>query len=225
MEDKTLVSIDKLAVDINIDKNDVVSLAVAKAEETIVIEIKACELELKETNESIKASLKHMNDMRQAAIDLRFGGAIKKLKRVCQEVGFRSCRIETNFEKAIDIREKGSYHQDNYDQGLDSTFEVHVKMWNNQDRYSDNMKFKDDIEVESPTQYKGYVSQLKKFFDNRKATSEDLIDWKRKKANIGSLERMYRGRLAEGRLKSTKGGKELMALLTKSIENDIKLLG
>ena len=43
MEDKALVSIDKLAIDINIDKNDVVSLAVAKAEEKIVIEIRAAE--------------------------------------------------------------------------------------------------------------------------------------------------------------------------------------
>jgi len=201
-----LVPTDLVTVTMDMDKDDVAAILMSRAEERIKLAIKACQ-------DREKVLTKEHDELREAFNDLCEEFAKEKMEDT----------VETLTEAATALKCK-NISTEVYSGG----FTLH----NNMVAASMSLNAqKPRVRWEVSTSFKATAALKKAYQTGEKKRKEiddnkkQWIEWRRKLADLPSMERRAKAAVAESRLKSTKEGQKLVDMLNGDLDNSVKLLG
>ena len=197
-------SIVSLAVDL--DKDDVAAILMARAETTIKNAINACAAQYSKLLGVATELNKEIQEQLHAAAN---AAADKSLKLVTEAAEALGCK---QIQHSVDVQgtnaKKGM---------LEYRLQLHAV----------KPTFTCDVcaETKATAEVK---ATWKRIEDNNKQTKENgqvWLDWRRKLQDLPTLERRAKAAVAEQRLSRTAEGQELIALLDSQVNDGIKMLG
>lgn len=190
----------KDVVDGNLDMQDVLTVAVSRAETVFTDKLTATKKDIKK----LEAEINNVNDvMRDQYIKDCHALAkdmVDKLKAVLEPFGG-----EVKVEPSNGI-------------GSD-TMHVNVYMQGTIKQFS-GFALKADLSQEVVAMRKN----LTELQEELKAKNAEAIEWKKKLSNIPQLQRQYQAKIAEYRLNQTTRGAEILKLLTEDLEQKMLAL-
>jgi len=209
MSDKAVMPISLGDVSMDMDKNDVLAIAISRAEEMMNARISECRRDTKAINdriEQIKEDCAKVYTDHALPIAEHF---IEDYKALLTKYGFPVVKMEY---EVIPLKEEPEKY----------SLRIHEKT---DSRYAKTFF---DKTVSLPEADVNRVAALKEdlkgAYLDLEGINEIHADWRKRLADIGRLERKLRGRLAEHRLIQVDGGKEVLALLTENLEKDVLML-
>jgi len=189
---------------ITIDKNDVLAITISKAELHMQKELVAATKEIKRLEKSIKDSDTVLKEhVAELAVKLAKPG-VAKLEAAKEACGSKA-KINTDWDMQQD---KG-------------TFRVSITI-KTSDCYGSTTfgTLKGDFDATATELVEQLAADSQRLIDAR----ETAVNWRRKLAQIPTLERQYRARLAEAALSKTQEGQELLEALSTNFEQDVLAL-
>jgi hypothetical protein len=199
-----LVTVENVTSDIHIDKNDLLAVAVSKAELHMQQQLANATREIRRLERALKDGTTGLKEkIAQLAAKLAKPG-VKALEAAREACGSKA-RVETNWDMQ---QEKG-------------TFEVTISIKSNDHYGSANFG---TLKGAFDDAAQKLVAQLESDSQKLTDTRETAVDWRKKLAQIPTLERQYRARLAEATLSKTEKGQALLEALGGQFEQDVLAL-
>ena len=204
--------------EIDIDKNDIANIAVAEVENKIRKNIKALKKSLDTTEKAIAAAQGAFEDY-SAKYTTRLGNrAAKKFTRIKTAFklsGFKEVKIDVS----VSYNTTPTTLLDDYEYRKKSNCYQVALM-------TDEGSLKLKSQFLSVT--KEQVKLAKDCLDLAKKKQEiidESLKWRRKMADLPSIERQFKAKIARETMGKTKEGKAIINSLLKNLDADIKMLG
>ena len=200
-----------VTTDVSIDKDDVLSVAVNRAEEHMHEQLRLAEADLALCNEASTKCYRAMCAAANEAADRDYSGAAEDIKFAIAELGI----------KQLTSSARGSTANINWNGKMPKKYCVVVTVYGDAGHRT---LFTHSHLVPIPTGLRAAIREHIKALKKVNDVANDVMSWKRKLGNIPQLERKYRARLAEKRVTSEVGGAELLAFITGDMVKDTLLL-
>jgi hypothetical protein len=213
----------EIYTEIDFDKDDVATIAVAEAEARIRKTIQNLMAQTKQLESDIQKMQDKFYDIGDALIKTKFTSKIQTIKDglIKTKVPHLDVRIHSNIKTVqwLDLKQNSELSKK-----INAYSITIVK------KSKDNQRVLDTITVEdSAIAINKEQRDLTKSIhdaDNRLRTSKsETIDWRRKLSDIPTLERQVKAKLAKDHLSKSKEGKALINGLINDFDNTVKLLG
>jgi hypothetical protein len=213
----------EIYTEIDFDKDDVATIAVAEAEARIRKTIQNLMVQTKQLESDIQKMQDKFYDIGDALIKTKFTSKIQTIKDglIKTKVPHLDVRIHSNIKTVqwLDLKQNSELSKK-----INAYSITIVK------KSKDNQRVLDTITVEdSAIAINKEQRDLTKSIhdaDNRLRTSKsETIDWRRKLSDIPTLERQVKAKLAKDHLSKSKEGKALINGLINDFDNTVKLLG
>lgn len=198
-------------VAVNLDKDDVAAILMSRAEEHLKGGIKTCQKrdkELKKTSETLSDQLQKQLEEAAAA---HFEATIETLTDAAQGLKVKTIESKTS---ATGYSERGG-------RGSSGTVHCELQVTGNKPRI--NWHVSQDARM--PAAVKKTVADHKANDKKQTDNHREWMDFRRKLADLPSMERRAKAAVAEQRLKATAEGIELIEMLDRQLDSGIKLLG
>ena len=198
--------LDLSTVNVDIGKEEVLSIAISRAEDILHEKISEARKRTEDLNKKIEEVKKEMEKLidddiesstKQAVEDLR-----KSLKFFEKEILVEASALDFNSEKGI-ITANITI--------VDSNKNKYMQLFH---------KFKISDKALYDTKFDLMIKRTEEY----KESLEDQKKWREKLANMPRLERRWKGLLAEKELSKSEKGKKMLELLTSGIEDQIDKL-
>jgi flagellar capping protein FliD len=210
MEELAVVNVTQ---EFSIDKQDVVTVAIARGEAKIKNKIRMLQAQiadLKKSNEAIEAEYKAIGEKEVMS---RLAGKHKAAEKVVDAI-----RNDLGIEKTSCTIETQVYTVANSSVKLVNSGTLFIKI--NSD--------KSDVERIAFEATAKQRELSEKFSANEQQISEltaEAVSWKRKLSDMPAFERQMRAAIVEQQLEKTVAGREILESLGKNFEESIKMIG
>lgn len=201
----TILDIQKLNVDINTD--DVLNIAISKAEDHIHSKINEAKHQAVKLVKEISSLGEEIKKMVTDAAEDQTADAVATLQK-----GFKLF----NKKMKVAIRQDPNDHTE-----IEVDFDAEVTFLSEKS-HGQYLTLTFPCKLEDPALYQSKVDLVKTREEQRITLMEEQLDWRKKLSSMDRLERHWRGQLAEKSLSGTEGGKQLLTLLTDGIEDQVK---
>jgi hypothetical protein len=200
-----ILDIQKLNVDINID--DVLNIAISKAEDHIHSKINEAKHQAIKLVKEISSLGEEIKKMVTDAAEDQTADAVATLQK-----GFKLF----NKKMKVAIRQDPNDHTE-----IEVDFNAEVTFLSERP-HGQYLSLTFPCKLEDPALYKSKLDLVQTREEHRATVLEEQLEWRRRLSSIDRLERRWRGKLAEKSLSGTEGGKQLLTLLTEGIEDQVK---
>jgi len=192
-----------VASHIVVDKNDVLAVAISKAERFMQTHLAEAHKEIKRLERSIKDHSDNLTKYVGSLADKLAKPGIAKLEAAKEACGSKA-KVDSSCE--MDVAKR--------------TFKVNITFKN--DGWGANTfgQLKGDFDSAATELAESLDKNGKLLAEAREAA----VDWRRKLSQIPTLERQYRARLAEAALSKTEEGQQLLDALSGDFEADVLAL-
>lgn len=200
----TLAAIDVSGI--QIDKNDLLAIAVSKAELYMQNQLAAATKEIRQLEKAIKAgeaSLTAKVTALAAVATQPSCTQLEEAKKLCAS----SAKVRVRSEMQQDKR----------------TFSADILIVRRDDRYNDGFTF-GHVTGNFDSDTTAVAERLEADSEKLDNAREAAVSWRKRLAQIPMLERQYRARLAEATLSKTEHGKALLDALGNQFESDVLAL-
>lgn len=217
---------------LDIDKNDIIAVAVTQAEDHM-------NLQLSQLQESVKETSKEVDELKQRIHESRISILKKEMSKkadaICKQLDKLGMDCDVNYvtydrvlgystkdrldalsqremfsgSVIIEVAEKGTYGE-----AGDALLLTRCG--------SQQLKFDVVLQVDKPTQLA--IGRLGELEEELKEKRAECLKWKRRLSQVPALERKYKARLAQARLGKTEKGREILERLTGTISEDVLAL-
>lgn len=193
-------------VGIEIDKDDVAAILLARAETMIKNNITACATADKKFKAVSEENYKTLNDELQKACEAAAKKTISLLEEAASELG---CK---NVESVV--RCSGS-------DSVKNVLHYSLQVCGNKP----NINWSVAGETKATSEVKAAWKATNETGKAIQANNTTWLDWRRKLQDLPSMERRARAAVAESRLSRSTEGQDLLAALEGKLDDSIKLLG
>lgn len=189
---------------VNFTQNDLITVAVSKAETTMQAKSKAAMTHIASLEKRINAAKDEITKLLCDAANAACKEGYDALAEALKKLGAVSTSIIKYDEK---------------DDGIDVWVEVKVR--GNDSYYSPKTPTKS---LPIPDGVAKLKAEIKEKEEELAKAREEAVTWRRKLAQIPTLERKYRAQLVEKEMNKTEGGRDLLAGIGAEFEQDIMML-
>lgn len=197
------MSVISTTTELKFNQQDVITVAVARAEELMNSELKKAQGEIVEIEKSIKADEKEIETSLKDAANAEMLAKVTAVAKSVADAGLGKVNASV------------SYSIDNNDSTI---LLITGKVTTPKDSYY-GLSFAASTKV--PEKVAGLRTKIGESHAKLTETRETAVGWRKRLGSIGSLERKYRAQLVEKQLGATEEGKELLASIGVSFEKDI----
>lgn len=225
---------DVVGNNVSIDMDDVLSIAISRAEMMMQERVNQFNKEAKETaSQAEKLEQEIINDCTEAT-KTKYGEAIDAAKNGFKTLSGRTVNESIEDVAVGELHEKSAQSRSGKSSLVQKgKFEVSIVLFegkrkNGEDAYYGYRNQNVILETAKTDPLPaGVAAKVKECLALQNASTNakaEALTWRKKLANIGKLERQYRGRLAEQKLSKTEEGRNIVQALTEGVENDILAL-
>lgn len=211
MAEKKALQGDLVQVSVNVDKDDVATILMARAEEQLKEQIKGFQAEERRLGKEHRALTKERDAALKAHINKHFEPTLEKLKEAAKGLGAKGIKTSVN---VYSTQPKGGKNR----QGK-ATCNLNLNAFKPRINWH--------VELDAP-----FSKELREKYsavdDKGKEIDKNQRKWmavRKKLSDLPSLERRARAAVAEQRLMASEDGRELISALDGEVANSIKLLG
>lgn len=189
-------------VDGNLDMSDVLAVATSRAEMHFTTNLAATKKEITQLNNDIMAIEEEINKQIQTDSEL-----------LAKQYTDQLVPVITKLEGKVEVKGTAIFGKEK--QSLQVSIEIR-----GHSSYGLQFRIKGDVSNELLVLNEKREQLTKK----REAASDRALEWKKKLSQIPQLERQYKAKIAEAKLKKTEAGVEMLKILTENLEQDILAL-
>ena len=189
-------------VDGNLDMSDVLAVATSRAETHFTTNLAATKKEISQLQKDIEDTDEKIYKQTLADSEALVKEHTDQLTPIIAKLGGK-------------VEVKGVAHLGKDKPGILATIEIR-----GHNSYGIEFRVKGEVSKELAA-LAVHRDQLQK---QKEAASDKALEWKRRLSQIPQLERQYKAKIAESKLKKTEAGTEMLKLLTESLDQDILAL-
>lgn len=199
-----------IVTDIRLDKNDLLTVVLSRAEQKMQMAVQEAMAKVKGLEKDQSKADAALKEAVAAVAPAHYKDAIEKFKVALASV-----------DSTVSLTTTGQLKTDNQNNHTDKVaIELRI---NSSGGYNNNLCF--STTVATPEAVKSKVAELAAVQANLQTAREEVVTWRKKLANLPSLERQYKAKLVETQLSKTEDGKDLLASLDlANFEDSIKAL-
>lgn len=199
----------EIITNVELNKQDVVTVAMAKIEMHIRKKVREAKSRIKELDEERAKALNEIYVICKSSIPKPMEIKRQKIENAFNQAGLKDCSVRVDAE-CDSARQTNKY-----------TLSV-IKEKNN--NFSRQLMYIDTLDADYTKTQKDLIEKRKKMMETKEVIADDAVKWKAKLSDMAAVERQMRAKVVESELSKTKDGKALVAILTKNYEETIDLL-
>lgn len=213
MENNQLV----VQTEVNLDKNDIVAIAVAEAEKKIRQNVIACRNRVKECEEDIEKNETRFEVEGENFLAKKSNKLFKSIETKVSKIGYG-----INVRLKFSVSSQQDANPDYPDQFINS-FRIYLMQT---EKFIDRHQFA-MIKKEFPiTKAQAALAEKsRQLSDQKQQATEQGVEWRRKQSDIPALERQMRAEVARAEMKKSKTGQAIIKSMMDNLNNTIALIG
>jgi hypothetical protein len=215
--EKNLPAVLDISSNFQIDKQDIVTVAIARGEKKIRENIKKSQIAIsdidKQINEKVKLITAHGEEAIDAALDetmMDVGVAMTALEKYGIKVDSK--------DKAIDTDAILNHFKNKRERGKPNRGSVAFV----RDRQQFLIKL---VELEPTKEQLQLAAEHEKLMIQKQEITHEAVNWKKKLSDMPAFERQMRAVVVQDEMNKTENGKAILAALDKNFEDAILMIG
>jgi len=213
--EKNLPAVFDISSNFQIDKQDIVTVAIARGEKKIREKVKEAQAAIAELNKEIDSKIKFITKHGEAAVD-------EALEEISFDVGVAITALEKYGIKAetrdreVDINAILSYHKKKNFKPNHGAISIH------RDRQQLLIK---SVDIAITDDQIRLIEEHAALQTQKEQLTTEAVGWKKKLSDMPAFERQMRAVVVQDEMNKTENGKAILAALDKNFEDAILMIG
>lgn len=203
--------------ELNFDKNDVASIAIAEAEVRMRQNIKNLTAQIADCDHAIQKTKEEIEKQGEILIEQKIAATVKRIKSGLKATKVKNFCVEV--ETQVDV-----YSSNNSNKYDPNNYKISAVLYKDKEKVVGRLTLESDCLPSNQLQ-KTAQKNLAVFESQKSNLTKEALEWRKKLGDMPTLERQIKAALARRQIESTKEGKALIQGLVKNFDNTVKLLG
>ena len=213
--EKNLPAVLDISSNFQIDKQDIVTVAIARGEKKIREKVKEAQFAISDLNKQLEEKTKFITLYGEAAIDTELKDTMIDVGVAMTAIGKYNIKVETK-DKNIDVNSiLGAYKNKQLKPNHGSVSLV-------RDRQQFLIK---TVELGSTPDQIRVAEEHEKLTVQKQDITTEAVNWKKKLSDMPAFERQMRAVVVQDEMNKTENGKAILAALDKNFEDAILMIG